>query len=227
VNTRMNERGGRLRLAVLVASVGILAMLSLAATPARPDTGSGGTTTTAPQPTSTEASAPHVVKVETRRPARRKVVRRRFRPWAKPSPSNVRKIIRIEGRRWHVSASGLARRVYCESKFQWSAGNGQYRGLLQFSPSTFSRGMGSIRTRTVKIVRKRVRRVREARVVHYSDGHVERRRGKRRRQVLVRVYRGRIPRRPSITHGWAQVRIGAQALRGVSAVSSSEWSCGA
>src|SRR5215213_9726673 len=107
----MNLRGGRLRLAALVAAISIFGTLSLAAAPARPDTGTGGTTTTTP--TTTEASAPHVVKVERKGPARRKVARVRFRPWGRPSPSKVRKIIRIEARRWHVSASGLARRAWC------------------------------------------------------------------------------------------------------------------
>src|SRR4051812_19635412 len=217
----MSARGGWLSLAALVAAIGTLLTFVPAAS------GATTTTTTTTTPEGTAASEPHVVKVETKRPARRKVVRVRFRPSARPSPRKVRRIIRIEARRWHVSAAGLSRRVACESHFHWWAGNGAYQGLLQFSSSTFARGMRSIRTRTVKFARKRVRRVRETRVVHYSDGHDERRRGKRRRQVVVRVYRGRIPRRPSVTHGWAQVRIGAQALRGVSAVTSPECSCGA
>jgi hypothetical protein len=229
VNTRMNMRGGWLRAAVLVAAIGILATVITSATPAveeaRPDTGSGGTTTTAPS--GTAASAPHVVKVETKVPPRRKVVRRRFRPSSRPSPRKVRQIIRLESRRWHISASGLARRVACESHFHWWAGNGAYQGLLQFSSSTFHRGLRTIRTRAVKFARKRTRRVRETRLVHYSDGHVERERGRRHRQVVVRVYKGRLPRRPSITHGWTQIRIGAQAIRGLNAVSSSEWSCSA
>jgi len=225
----MNGRAGWLRPAVLVAAIGILTTLVSTATPAveeaKPDTGSGGTTTTTA--TTTTASAPHVVKVETKVPSRRKVVRRRFRPWGRPSPRRVRQIIGIEARRWHVSASGLARRVACESHFHWWAGNGAYQGLLQFSSSTFYRGLRTIRTRTVSVARKRTRRVRETRLVHYSDGHVERDRGRRHRQVVVRVYKGRLPRRPSVTHGWAQLRIGAQAIRGMSGVSSAEWSCSA
>jgi hypothetical protein len=212
----------RVRIATLAT-----VLAAFAAGPA-PAAASGGTQApSAQQPTGSGTSEPQVVKVETRRPARRKVVRVRFRPWGRPSARKVRRIIRIEAKRWRVSAAGLARRIDCESHFRWYAGNGAYQGLLQFSSSTFSRGLRSIRTRTVKFARKRARRVRETRIVHYSDGHVERRRGKLRRQVLVRVYRGRLPRRPGVTHGWTQVRIGAQALRGMSAVSSSEWSCGA
>lgn len=158
-------------------------------------------------------------------PPRRKVVRLRFRPWDKPSPRRVRQIIRIEAQRWHIAPAGLARRVNCESHFQWSAGNGAYQGLLQFSSSTFYRGLRTIRHRRVAIVRKRVRKVYETRVVHYSDGRVVRERGKKHRQQQVRVYSGKLPRRPSVYHGWVQLRIGAQAIRGISGVNNSEWSC--
>ena len=214
MKTRFNARGGRLRGVALAAG---LVMTAAAATPAvekaKPDT------------TADAASSPYVVSVDRKVPPRRKLVRRHFRPWARPSPSRVWQIIRAESRRWHVPPSSLARRVSCESHFHWWAGNGAYQGLLQFSYSSFYRGLRSIRTRRVNLVRKRLRRVYETRIVHYSDGHVERRRGARRRQRLVLVYGGSLPRRPSITHGWAQLRIGAQAMRGISRVHSSEWSC--
>jgi hypothetical protein len=158
-------------------------------------------------------------------PRRRKLVRHRFQPWSRPSPRKVRQIIRIEARRWRIDPARLARRVACESNFQWAANGGAYFGLLQFAPSTFTRGLGSIRTRRVAIVRKRVRRPRAVTISRYSDGRVVRERGRRHRQVVVHVHAGRLPRRPGLTHGWAQLRIGAQAIRGISAVSSSEWGC--
>jgi hypothetical protein len=217
---------------VLAAGIAILASAVAAATPAvqqaKPETATGGSTSTTPSsasPPGSAASAPRVVRVERKMPPRRKVVRRRFRPSARPGPARVREIIRIEARRWHIAAAGLARRVACESHFHWWAGNGPYQGLLQFSSSTFYRGLRTIRTRAVRLVRKRARTAYETRVIHYSDGRVERKRGKRHRQVVVRVYRGTIPRRPSVTHAWAQLRIGAQAIRGMSGVHSSEWSC--
>jgi hypothetical protein len=117
------------------------------------------------------------------------------------------------------------RRIACESGFRWAAGNGPYRGLLQFHASTFYRGMSSIRDRRVRLVRQRVRTVRATRVVRYSDGTVKRRRGRRVKQRVIHVYEGRIPRRPEMTHTWAQVRIGAQAISGRSAVRSGEWGC--
>jgi hypothetical protein len=166
-----------------------------------------------------------VVSTERVVPRRRKVVRHRFQPWRRPSPRKVRQIIRIEARRWRIDPSALARRVACESKFQWSANGGSYYGLLQFAPSTFSRGLSSIRSRRVVLVRKRVRKVREVTISRYSDGRVVRERGRRHRQLVAHVYAGRLPRRPELTHAWAQLRIGAQAIRGISAVSSSEWGC--
>lgn len=226
MKTRLNARGGRLRAAVLAACLAITATALVAATPAveeaQPQTATGGSE---PTPTGETASAPHVVRVERIVPSRRKVIRRRFRPWDRPSPRRVRQIIRIEGRRWHVSPSRLARRVNCESHFRWWAGNGAYQGLLQFSSSAFYRGLRTIGTRRVKLVRKRSRRVYETRIVRYSDGHVKRERGRRHRQRVVHVYVGTLPRRPSVTHGWAQLRIGAQAIRGVSGVHSAEWGC--
>ena len=171
------------------------------------------------------ATAATVVKTSRVAPPRRKVVRKRFTPWAKPSPRRVRQIIRWEARRWGISASRLARRVGCESGFRWYANGGSYHGLLQFSPSTFYRGMRSIKSRGVKIKRVRKRTVREVRVSHYSDGTVVRRKGRKRAQRVTYVYKGRFPRRPAVTHAWAQLRIGAQAIAGRSAVSSGEWGC--
>jgi hypothetical protein len=175
----------------------------------------------------TPTATASVVKVENRKAARTKVVHRKFRPWSKPSAGQVREIIRNEARRWRVSAAGLQRRVACESHYQWWASNGQYQGVLQFSPGTFYRGLSTIRTHKVKILRSKSRRVHDARVTHYSDGRKVSRRTTPRRQRLVVVYTGRLPRRPSMVNAFAQIRIGAQALRGISAVHSSEWSCGA
>jgi hypothetical protein len=174
-------------------------------------------------PTATAA----VVKVDSYKAPRTKVVHRKFRPWAHPTPRQVREIIANEARRWGVPAASLSRRISCESHYHWWATNGQYSGVLQFSPGTFYRGLHTIRSRKVKLVRSKTRRVHDARVTHYSDGRQTRRRTTPRRQRLVVVYSGRLPRTPSVSNTFAQIRIGAQALRGISAVHSSEWSCGA
>jgi hypothetical protein len=168
-----------------------------------------------------------VVKVENRKAPRKKVVRHRFRPWAKPTPSQVREIIRNEARRWRISPASLSRRVACESRYRWYASNGQYQGVLQFGANAFYRGLSSIRSRKVKLVRTKTRKVNDARITQYSDGRKVRRRTTPRRQRLVVVYTGRLPRRPSMGHAYTQLRIGAQAIRGISAVRSSEWACGA
>jgi hypothetical protein len=176
-----------------------------------------------PSPTATAS----VVKVERWKAPRKKVVRRSFRPWAHPTPAQVREIIRNEAPRWGVSAASLSRRVNCESRYRWSATNGQYSGVLQFSASTFYRGMSTIRSRKLKLVRTTSRRVHDARVTHYSDGRKVSRRTTPRRQHVTVVLTARLPRHPLVNNAFAQIRIGAQALRGMSAVHSSEWACGA
>ena len=168
-----------------------------------------------------------VVRVENKKAPRKKVVHRKFRPWAHPTPGQVREIIDNEARRWGISAASLSRRVGCESRYRWWATNGQYVGVLQMGANAFYRGLSTIRSHKVNMVRSRSRRVHDARVTHYSDGRKVLRRTTPRRQRLVVVYSGRLPRRPSMSHAYAQIRIGAQALRGISAVHSSEWSCGA
>ena len=173
----------------------------------------------------TPTATASVVATKNIEPPRKKVVHRKFRPWAKPTRGQVREIIRAEARRWKIPASGLHRRAFCESGLNWWASNGLYQGVLQFAPSTFYRGLGSIRSRRVKVVRAKHRRVNVIRVARYSDGRTKKRRTTPRRQKLVVVYHGKLPRRPTVTNAWAQLRIGAQAIRGISAVRSSEWGC--
>jgi len=199
-------RGRGLRLAALAALLTLAAVVAVPSSPAQ--------TTAKPAVVSTT----HVT------PKPKRVVRKSFKPWAKPSPARVRQIIRYEAKRWKISPARLSRRVACESGYRWSASSAYY-GLLQFAPSTFTRGLRTIRTRRVKIVREKTRRVRGRTVTRYSDGRVVRRPGRVRRQRVVTVIRGTLPRRPGIFHAWAQLRIGAQAIRGISAVRSSEWGC--
>lgn len=168
-----------------------------------------------------------VVRVDTRRAPRTKVVHRKFKPWARPTPGQVREIIRNEARRWGISAASLSRRVSCESHYRWYASNGQFQGVLQFGPNAFYRGLRTIRSRQIKIVRTKTRTVHDARVTHYSDGSTKSRRTTPRRQRVTVVLTARLPRTPSMINAFAQIRIGAQAIRGISAVHSSEWSCGA
>jgi hypothetical protein len=168
-----------------------------------------------------------VVRVDDFHAPRKVVVHRKFRPWAHPTPGQVREIIRNESHRWGIPAAALSNRVACESHFHWWASNGQFQGVLQFGANAFYRGLHTIRSYKVKIVRSKMRRVHDARITHYSDGRKVRQRTTPRRQRLIVVYTGRLPRHPSMSNAFAQLRIGAQAIRGISAVHSSEWSCAA
>jgi hypothetical protein len=147
----------------------------------------------------------------------------RFTPSSRPSPAQVHRIIALEARRWNISEWALSRRVGCESGYRWWAANGQYHGLGQFASSTFSRGLSTM-PRGVVFKRSRVLRRHTRYVRVYASG---RRKGVWGYAVKVRrtrVYRGRISR-PDWLHGWAQLRIMAQAIAGRSAVHDSEWEC--
>lgn len=223
VATTAMDRNSRstLTTAVVLAALACSAAVSVPSATAQTEAPAA-----AEQPAESAAPA-RVTKVVSDRPARRKVVRKRFTPAATPGPRKVRWIIRLEARRWNISPSSLSRRVACESNYRWYAGNGAYQGLLQFASSTFYRGLSSIRSRQVTFKRAHDRMIRATKVVHYSDGSVKRKRGIKRWQKVVTVYRGTLPRNPSVTHAWTQLRIGSQAIRGLSAVGSSEWSCSA
>jgi hypothetical protein len=199
----------------------IMAALPVALAVASADQTTGDQTPGDPSASASVIAVDHVV------PARRKVVQRKFHPWSHPTSGQVHEIILSEARRWRVPAASLARRVECESHFHWWASNGQFQGVLQFAPGTFYRGLRTIRDHRVSIVRQTVRRVHEARVTHYSDGRKVRRRTTPRRQRLIVIYDGKLERTPSVSNAFAQIRIGAQAIRGISAVHSSEWTCGA
>jgi hypothetical protein len=221
--THWTVRGRRPALAVLAALITtVAALVAVSTQTARGQEPGGAEAQQASAPPTAEAAVVSRKRVE---PKRRKVVRERFAPWGKPGPAKVRRIIRIESRRWGIDPARLSRRVACESNYRWWADSGAYYGLLQFAPSTFSRGVGSIRTRRVAFKRESWRKVRGRTVTEYSDGRVERERHKPQRQRVVKIYSGRLPRRPGILHAWTQVRIGAQAIRGISSVSSSEWGC--
>ena len=223
MTTHTIVRGRGLLLAALAALVLIPVALVAAPTPAA---GQEQEAATEEVPSGEPTAAPASVVSSKRVVAkRRKVVRKRFRPWAKPSPRQVLRIIRIESRRWGIDPAGLSRRVACESHYEWSANGGAYYGLLQFAPSTFYRGVGSLRTRRVAFKRVGYRKVRGRTVTRYSDGRVVRERHRPKRQRVVTIVHGRLPRNPDILHAWTQIRIGAQAIRGISAVSSSDWGC--
>lgn len=166
-----------------------------------------------------------LVRVAIKRPAERKTVRHlHWRPWGTPSVARVRRIIRIEARRWGAPAWRLDCRVRGESTYRWWEANGQYHGVGQFAYSTFTRGLSTIRSRVAVMIDYRWRTRRERITYFYDDGSRERRKGRRVRQRVRHVYVGKIPRPTPWLHAWAQIRIMAQAMVGRSAVHDSEWS---
>lgn len=178
-----------------------------------------------PAPVAGEKDAPQVAVVSTSRkyPDRYKRRTVRFVPDARPSPSRVRWIIGQEAARWGVSAGHLASRVACESGFRWWAKNGQYQGLGQFADSTFWRGVTTM-PRAVRVKRSRIVKRHTTKIVRYSDNTVKRQKGYMVKVRRTRILRGRIGGLDRL-HGWAQIRIMAQAMAGRSAVNDSEWAC--
>lgn len=168
-----------------------------------------------------------VVKLIVKRPPR--TVYRRARLHLQPhgSVAYVLHAINREAAMWGVSAAALRNRAYCESKWRWWATNGQYIGVLQMGANAFYRGVASIRTRKVVEVSVSKRRMHSRVYRHWSDGKITRSRGRVRRQTVVTTRHATLPKQPSMSNVDVQLRIGAQALRGISAVHSSEWSCGA
>jgi hypothetical protein len=167
---------------------------------------------------------PTVVKRERIYPKRTIRKHGKFTPWAAPSPSQVGTIIQIEAARWGAPAWRLRCRIWGESRMRWGVVNsGGYAGLGQFASSTFYRGMSSIGSRKVKMVKVRWTTRPTSLVRTWSDGHRTRERSKRIRVKVVHTYYGKIPRWPARTHGWAQVRIMARAMVGKGRVHDSEW----
>lgn len=167
---------------------------------------------------------PTTVKKIVKRPPKHVVRVVKFTPWARPTPTQVHRIIAIESHGNAGVAATLRRRINCESTFRWSEVYAGHYGLGQFLPSTWARGVASMPRRVRFVVRTRTRR--PTRVVRkLSDGRMRTHDGKRVTVSVTRVYRGTLPRHPGITHGWANVRIMRQAIEGRGGVSDGEWSC--
>jgi hypothetical protein len=216
----MNKRRTLIPITAVAAVLAVLIPLGFAIAPGA----LAEVTSSSAQPTHPTAS---ITRVERVRPPRKVVIHRHFRPWARPTPGQVQEIIQSESRRWGIPAGMLMTRVACESHYHWWASNGQFQGVLQFGANAFYRGLSTIRTRAIRLVRWHSRLVHAARITHYSDGHKVRRRTTPLRQRVQVILKGRLPKHPSMVNPWAQIRIGAQAIRGISAVHSSEWSCAA
>lgn len=181
----------------------------------------------APPPPTQPPTQPTVVKLVVKRPP--KLVHRRAHLHlpVRPSTAEVIHAINREAVMWGVPAASLSRRVACESRYHWWATNGQYVGVLQMGANAFYRGLSTIRTRKVTEVAVRTRRMHSRVYRHWSSGRVTRSRGRVVRQRVVLTKRTMLPRHPTMSNVDTQLRIGAQALRGISGVRSSEWACAA
>lgn len=170
-----------------------------------------------------QAQTPTVVRTWTVRPARKVNKTRRFTPWAKATPSQIHKLIRMEARRWGAPAGRLTCRINGESTFRWYAQNGQYTGLGQFAPSTFYRGMSGLPSRVFTYQKRTVYPKTIWTYQKMSDGTTVREKAGRIRQIRITTYRGVIPAHPPVHHSAAQVRIMALAMVGRGRVNDSEW----
>lgn len=177
-----------------------------------------------------KADKAKVVKRIVHDPPKKVVIRKKINPVteAQPSGNALHRMISEEAGRYGISSSGLSGRVNCESTYNWEANNNNtYWGLLQFHSNTFYRGMSGLDSRRVVRVNSKTRKSKRKRVVkrRYSDGSTRYKVGKRIRQKLIVRRTATIPSSPPITHGRAQLRIGAQAIAGVGTVNNSEWEC--
>jgi hypothetical protein len=160
-----------------------------------------------------------LIRAYNKRPKKRIKVTKKFKPSAKPSPQEVKKIIGLEQKRWGGTA--ITRRVACESEFRWNATNGQYRGLLQIGPwwdYAYNKTPRLVKLKKTKKIRKPVRRIRI-----YSDGYKSKRFVKMTSVKKRIIRKGKLPKKADPYHGWAAVRVGQRAVSGDGP--STAWSC--
>lgn len=201
----------------------VLAACALVGIAAAPVAGSDPATPVAPAVSA--PAVPTVVKVEVRYPKRVVVKRTHFTPWGEPTPEQAHIIAAVEAARYGVSLSGLEERIKCESGWQWNNEYTGHYGLGQYLPDTFSRGLGTIGSRKVELRERSEHPALARRIATWSDGSRHSIATWKVRQFIIQIRVGMIPRDPPLEHGWAQVRIMAEALAGRSAVASSEWEC--
>jgi hypothetical protein len=164
---------------------------------------------------------PHVVKEKWHKPPKNVKKRVKFTPTGTPSPSEVYEIAAHEQAKW--GGPTLINRIRCESTFNWAAGNGQYRGLLQFGPIWDSMWPGTPRGVTIKdkkIVKKKIVRYRKW-------SHLNKWVKKPRKTINQKVFiikKGKLPKYPDPYHGWAAIRVGQRAVSGHGPTTG--WECG-
>lgn len=209
------------RLIVLLAAIAASVVFVPSIASSQDDPGQSG-----PVVAAAPVSPPSVVSSHTITPRLAHRVLVRFTPWAHPTPAQVYRIISVEAAGNAYVKQKLINRIRCESGFQWNNSYTGHLGLLQFLQETFDRGVSTLRSRRVVIpLGRRLEWRHRVTFTRYSDGRLVRSVGRRVRVLRVYLGVGLLPKHPDIWHGWTQVRIGAEAIRGQSAVSDGEWSC--
>jgi hypothetical protein len=169
--------------------------------------------------TKQEPTDRYIVDTWTVKPKKKIKTKRKFKPTATPSVSEVKWIAAHEQKRW--GGPSVLGRIYCESRYQWNATNGQYRGLLQIGSIWGYLWDGTPRTITIK----KVKRVRKPvwRYRAWSDGSQGRIRLRYKRVKKITIKKGKLPKSADPYHGWAAIRVGQRALAGYK---TTGWACG-
>jgi len=163
----------------------------------------------------------YVVKEKWHKPPKNVKKNVKFVPTGTPSVSEVYEIAASEQAKW--GGPTLINRIRCESTFNWSAGNGQYQGLLQFGPIWDSMWPGTPR----KVVLKNTKTVNKKIVRYRKWSHLRGWIKKPRKTVKQKVHitkAGKLPSYPSPYHGYAAIRVGQRAVSGHGPTTG--WECG-
>ena len=162
----------------------------------------------------------YVVRSKVVRPKKHINRTRHFTPTCCPSSSEVGRIADLEQARW--GGPSIRGRIYCESRNNYGATNGSYRGLLQIGSWWNYAWPRTPRDVTVKdefwhkVWVKRVRR--------FNTGALQRFKTRKVRQHVHLKKEGKLPDGASPYHGWAAIRVGQRAVSGDGP--STAWSCG-
>lgn len=174
-----------------------------------------------------KAEQPVVIsKKESAAPKYRVIRVKNWKPWAHPSPFQVKQIANWEQKKW--GGPSLLRRINCESTFNWAADNGTYEGVLQFGPVWNSMWPGT--PRKVRMVEIRHPRLKVVEITVFSDGSTKRKVVRRFRATRKVVKTGKLPEYKNLKypggpkHAWAAIRVGQRAVSGDGP--STSWECG-
>lgn len=171
---------------------------------------------------SPQPAKPHIVKEKWHKPPKQVKKTIKFTPWAKPTVSQVFKIMAWEQERW--GGPSLVNRIRCESTFRWYESYGQYMGLLQYGPPAWAAAWPHT-PRKVVLVNKVVKKKPIVRFRKWShlNNWIRKETNHIKQKVWI-VKKGRLPKNATPYHGWAAIRAGQRAVSGHGPNTS--WACG-